>query len=109
MRKSGEVQVHHEPPLISSNGNGSNNGHGGWAIIDGRGKSCAGVIAALTRQMEIDSHSFVEAILQDALNIYDVIYWAEQAGHKLLTQRKEIDGTMRVLIQPFAGVTAPRV
>tara|TARA_Y100000758_G_C16064086_1_gene425622 strand:- start:668 stop:2734 length:2067 start_codon:yes stop_codon:yes gene_type:complete len=109
MRKSGEVQVHHEPPLISDTSNGSNNGHGGWAIIDGRGKSCAGVIAALTRQMEIDSHSFVEAILQDALNIYDVIYWAEQAGHKLLTQRKEIDGTMRVLIQPFAGVTAPRV
>ena len=106
MRKSGEVQVHHEPPIISSNP--SNNGHEGWAIIDGRGKSCAGVIAALTRQMEIDSKSFVEAILQDALNIYDVIYWAEQAGHKLLTQRKEFDGTMRVLIQPFAGAGAPR-
>ena len=104
MRKSGEVQVHHEPPIISSNP--SNNGHEGWAIIDGRGKSCAGVIAALTRQMEIDSKSFVEAILQDALNIYDVIYWAEQAGHKLLTQRKEFDGTMRVLIQPFAGAGA---
>ena len=108
MRKSGEVSVHREPPVISSDSNGSINGHGGWEIIDGRGKSCAGVIAALTRQMEIDSHSFVEAILQDALNIYDVIYWAEQAGHKLLTQRKEIDGTMRVLIQPFAGVGAPR-
>jgi len=106
IRKSGEVQVHHEPPIISSNP--SNNGHEGWAIIDGRGKSCAGVIAALTRQMEIDSKSFVEAILQDALNIYDVIYWAEQAGHKLLTQRKEFDGTMRVLIQPFAGAGAPR-
>ena len=106
MRKSGEVQVHHEPPIISSNP--SNNGHEGWTIIDGRGKSCAGVIAALTRQMEIDSKSFVEAILQDALNIYDVIYWAEQAGHKLLTQRKEFDGTMRVLIQPFAGAGAPR-
>ena len=106
MRKSGEVQVHYEAPIISSNP--SNNGHEGWTIIDGRGKSCAGVIAALNRQMEIDSHSFVEAILQDALNIYDVIYWAEQAGHKLLTQRKEIDGTMRVLIQPFAGVGAPR-
>ena len=104
MRKSGEVQVHHEPPIISSNP--SNNGHEGWTIIDGRGKSCAGVIAALTRQMEIDSKSFVEAILQDALNIYDVIYWAEQAGHKLLTQRKEFDGTMRVLIQPFAGAGA---
>ena len=108
MRKSGEVSVHREPSVISSDSNGSINGHGGWAIIDGRGKSCAGVIAALTRQMEIDSHSFVEAILQDALNIYDVIYWAEQADHKLLTQRKEIDGTMRVLIQPFAGVGAPR-
>jgi len=106
IRKSGEVQVHHEPPIISSNP--SNNGHEGWTIIDGRGKSCAGVIAALTRQMEIDSKSFVEAILQDALNIYDVIYWAEQAGHKLLTQRKEFDGTMRVLIQPFAGAGAPR-
>ena len=104
MRKSGEVQVHYEAPIISSNP--SNNGHEGWAIIDGRGKSCAGVIAALTRQMEIDSKSFVEAILQDALNIYDVIYWAEQAGHKLLTQRKEFDGTMRVLIQPFAGAGA---
>ena len=108
MRKSGEVSVHREPPVISSDSNGSINGHGGWEIIDGRGKSCAGVIAALTRQMEIDSHSFVEAILQDALNIYDVIYWAEQAGHRLLTQRKEIDGTMRVLIQPFAGVGASR-
>ena len=108
MRKSGEVSVHREPSVISSDSNGSINGHGGWAIIDGRGKSCAGVIAALTRQMEIDSHSFVEAILQDALNIYDVIYWAEQADHKLLTQRKEIDGTMRVLIQPFAGVGGPR-
>ena len=106
IRKSGEVQVHHEPPIISSNP--SNNGHEGWTILDGRGKSCAGVIAALTRQMEIDSKSFVEAILQDALNIYDVIYWAEQAGHKLLTQRKEFDGTMRVLIQPFAGAGAPR-
>ena len=104
IRKSGEVQVHHEPPIISSNP--SNNGHEGWTIIDGRGKSCAGVIAALARQMEIDSKSFVEAILQDALNIYDVIYWAEQAGHKLLTQRKEFDGTMRVLIQPFAGAGA---
>ena len=53
--------------------------------------------------MDDDRGSFVEAILHDALNIYDVIYWAEQAGHKLLTQRKEDDGTLRVLIQPFGS------
>ncbi len=95
LRKSGEVSVHHEP--MQAAGNGSN---GGWVIIDGRGKSCAGVISALTRQIETDRRSFVEAILADALNIYDVIVWAENAGHNLLTQRKETDGTMRVLIQP---------
>ena len=105
LRKSGEVEVHRESPPVASNGSGGAIGApGGWTVIDGRGKSCAGVIAALTRQMETDSQSFVEAILQDALNIYDVIYWSEQAGHRVLTQRKETDGTMRVLIQPFAGV-----
>ena len=41
-----------------------------------------------------------EAILADALIIFDVIGWSEQAGHKLLTQRKDVDGTVRVLIQP---------
>ena len=98
------------------NGNGNGNGHGhtngngnghqdgsGWTVIDGRGKNCAGVIAALSRQMEYDRTSFIEAILHDALNIYDVIYWTEQAGHKLLTQRKENDGTLRVLIQPYGN------
>jgi uncharacterized protein (UPF0264 family)/TusA-related sulfurtransferase len=108
LRKSGEVDVHRESPQIVPNGSNGSGGavgaSGGWTVIDGRGKSCAGVIAALTRQMESDSQSFVEAILQDALNIYDVIYWSEQAGHRVLTQRKEMDGTMRVLIQPFAGV-----
>ena len=105
LRKSGEVEVHRESPPVASNGSGGAIGApGGWTVIDGRGKSCAGVIAALTRQMETDPQSFVEAILQDALNIYDVIYWSEQAGHRVLTQRKETDGTMRVLIQPFAGV-----
>ena len=109
LRKSGEVEVHRESPPIGSpsvsNGSGGTKvASGGWTVIDGRGKSCAGVIAALTRQMESDPQSFVEAILQDALNIYDVIYWSEQAGHRVLTQRKETDGTMRVLIQPFAGV-----
>ena len=92
LRKTGEVSVHGDAPVIST--------QGGWVVIDGRGKSCAGVIAALSQQMEHDKQSFVEAILADALNIYDVILWTEQAGHKLLTQRKDPDGAVRVLIQP---------
>jgi hypothetical protein len=95
LRKSGEVSVHGDMAPIVANG-----GSGGWVVIDGRGKSCAGVIAALTYQMEHDRQSFVEAILADALNIYDVILWAENAGHRLLTQRKDPDGATRVLIQP---------
>jgi len=94
LRKTGEVDVFRQPVQVVSNGSG------GWVVIDGRGKSCAGVIAALTRQTETDPHSFVEAILGDALNIYDVILWAEQSGHRLLTQRKEGDGILRLLIQP---------
>ena len=99
-RKTGEINVHSDQAPIFSNGSGSN----GWVIIDGRGKSCAGVLAALTRQTEWDGHSIVEAILADALNIYDVIVWAEKSGHNILTQRKETDGTVRVLIQPGAVV-----
>ncbi len=98
MRKSGEVSVHADQPTVS--GNGTKNGSSGWVIIDGRGKSCAGVIAALSYQLQGDKRSIVEAILADALNIYDVIVWAENAGHHLLSQRKETDGTVRVLIQP---------
>ena len=95
MRKSGEVNVFTEPMVIPGNGSGN-----GWVVIDGRGKSCAGVIAALAYQMDNDNKSLVEAILADALNIYDVIVWAEQGNHKVLSQRKEVDGTVRVLIQP---------
>jgi hypothetical protein len=98
LRKSGEIDVHRRPVAVGTNGS-----NGGWAVVDGRGKNCAGVIAALTRQIDGDRHSFVEAILHDALNIYDVIYWAEQSGHRLLTQRKEPDGIVRVLIQPHAN------
>lgn len=108
LRKSGVIDVHRPPAngyANGSNGHGTN-GSGGWAVVDGRGKNCAGVIAALSRQMEYDREAFVEAVLHDALNIYDVIYWAEQAGHRLLTQRKETDGTLRVLIQPFADKVA---
>ena len=92
MRKTGEIAVHADAPPVTT--------AGGWVVIDGRGKSCAGVIAALSHQMEQDKQSFVEAILADALNIYDVTLWAEQAGHRLLTQRRDPDGAVRVLIQP---------
>ena len=40
----------------------------------------------------------------DALNIYDVLTWAEQGGHRVLTQRRDGDGTTRILIQPGARV-----
>ena len=92
LRKTGEIGVHADAPTVTATN--------GWVVIDGRGKSCAGVIAALARQMEQDQESFVEAILADALNIYDVTLWTEQAGHRLLTQRKDPDGAVRVLIQP---------
>ncbi|MCH8831995.1 MAG: dihydrodipicolinate synthase family protein [Chloroflexi bacterium] len=106
MRKTGEVNVFaegngfqgasfNEAMTMPSNGSG-----GSWVVIDGRGKSCAGVIAALARQMEYDDKSLVEAILADALNIYDVILWAEQGKHNVLNHRKDADGTVRVLIQP---------
>ena len=106
MRKTGEVNVFaegngfqgasfNEAMTMPSNGSGGN-----WVVIDGRGKSCAGVIAALARQMEYDDKSLVEAILADALNIYDVILWAEQGKHNVLNHRKDADGTVRVLIQP---------
>lgn len=98
LRKSGEIDVYQQPVSVATNGS-----NGGWAVVDGRGKNCAGVIAALTRQIDADRQSFVEAVLHDALNIYDVIYWAEQSGHRLLTQRKEPDGIVRVLIQPHAN------
>lgn len=104
-RKSGEVDAH--ASRKQANGATVTNA-GGWHIIDGRGQSCAGIIAALTRQVEEDPHSFVEAILADALNIYDVIAWTEQSGHRLLTKRKESDGSVRVLIQPHAGSAAKK-
>lgn len=101
-RKSGEIDVFSKTP---ANGNGGSNGSAaaGWVVVDGRGKSCQGILAALSAQVESDSRSIVETILADALNIYDVVVWAERAGHQILTQRKDADGTTRVLIQPNAA------
>jgi uncharacterized protein (UPF0264 family) len=99
LRKTGAIDVRHSGNGVAT-ATATNGSNGGWVVVDGRGKNCAGVIAALTRQIDRDRDSFVEAILHDALNIYDVIYWAEQAGHRLITQRKDNGGLVRVLIQP---------
>ena len=100
LRKSGEISVR---PDAATNGDSPvvTTG-GGWVVIDGRGKSCAGVIAALEKQTQADHSSMVETILGDALNIFDVILWTEKGGHTLINQRDEGDGTVRVLIQPKA-------
>jgi uncharacterized protein (UPF0264 family)/dihydrodipicolinate synthase/N-acetylneuraminate lyase len=94
-RKSGEIDVH-----AAGAPNGGNGHKNGWVIVDGRGKNCAGVLAALNQQVETAPGAIVEAILADALNLYDVVLWAERSGHRLLTQRKDADGTVRLLIQP---------
>jgi TusA-related sulfurtransferase len=69
-------------------------------VIDGTGKTCAGILAALSEQVENDGDSFVEVIMPDVLNTYDVIVWAEKGGHSILTQRRDADGSIRILIQP---------
>ncbi len=72
----------------------------GWVVIDGAGKSCAGILAALTVQIEWDADSFIEVIIPDALNTYDVILWAERGDHSILTQRRDPSGATRMLIRP---------
>ena len=47
-----------------------------------------------------DDQSFVEVIIPDVLNTYDVIVWAEKESHKILTRRKDASGAIRMLIQP---------
>ena len=89
-RKSGEIDVHKQ----------TNTNLDEWNIIDGRGKTCAGVLSALTNQIKERPYSYVEAILADALNIYDVIVWAEEGNHEIVTKRSEPDGTVRVLFKP---------
>lgn len=98
LRKSGEVNVFGAP--VATAGNGKNGSNGGWIVIDGTGKTCAGILAALTAQVDRDTHSFVEVIIPDVLNTYDVIVWAEKGRHSILTQRKDDAGATRMLIRP---------
>jgi len=99
-RQSGEIDVYRSGEGLSDVITTVSDG---WVVIDGRGKTCAVVIAAISRQTAVDSKSFIEAILADALNIYDVIVWAEGEGHKVITKRVDADGSTRVLLEPFTG------
>ncbi|MDP7578824.1 MAG: (5-formylfuran-3-yl)methyl phosphate synthase [SAR202 cluster bacterium] len=92
LRQSGDVDVH--------DGTHTEARTGGWVVIDGTGKTCAGILAALTEQVQRDNDSFVEVIMPDVLNTYDVIVWAEKGHHNVLTQRTAENGSVRILIQP---------
>lgn len=101
-RQKGEINVRSTSGGLTSNGNERGNGAmgSGWTVIDGRGKTCAGIIAAMSEQIEGDNNSFVEVIIPDVLNIYDVIVWAEKRDHSVVTQREDTDGSIRMLIKP---------
>ena len=67
-------------------------------VIDGTGKSCAGIIASLSEEVKKSTDSVIEVIIPDVLNTYDVLIWAEKGNHKILTQRKDSSGSTRILI-----------
>jgi len=94
LRESGKIAVRDLHVSI----NGSNDD--GWVVIDGTGKSCASIILELTQQVGKDSSSFVEVVMPDILNTYDVMVWAQKSGHKVISQRKETNGSVRILVQP---------
>ena len=101
LRTTGEIDVYDGAPAPTGDGpNGVAAAPGGWTVIDGTGKTCAGIIAALSAQVSEDDGSFVEVIIPDVLNTYDVIAWAEKGNHTVLTQRKDVGGAMRMLIKP---------
>lgn len=95
LRKSGQIDVFGARGWLATTAESD-----GWMVIDGRGKTCAGIIAALSAQVKKDQTSLIEVIIPGVLNIYDVIVWAEKHQHRLLSQRKEGDGTLRLLVQP---------
>ena len=97
LRESGEVDAYSSTntPKPDVSGDPTN-----WVIIDGTGKNCAGIIAALSDQISVDAKSIVEVIIPDVLNTYDLILWTEKNSHNILTQRKDQEGSLRMLIQP---------
>jgi hypothetical protein len=76
------------------------NGSDGWIVIDGTGKTCAGILAALEEHVATAPWSYVEVIIPDVLNTYDVIVWTERGNHTVLTQRRDENGSLRMLIRP---------
>ena len=81
LRKTGEIDVLDGVGAFSSVSNGVDGAANGWIVIDGTGKTCAGIIAALSEQLGRDSESFIEVIIPDVLNTYDIIVWAQQSRH----------------------------
>jgi uncharacterized protein (UPF0264 family) len=96
LRATGEVQIYSDSEQSVLNNSDAN----GWIVIDGTGKTCAGIIAALNDQIKLDETSFVEVIIPDVLNTYDLIVWSERNKHEIVTQRKDTQGTIRMLIKP---------
>ena len=100
LRKSGEIDVL-DGAVAASNGSADNGGGvSDWVVIDGTGKTCAGILSALEEHVTTAPHSFVEVIIPDVLNTYDVIVWAERGNHEVLTRRQDEGGSVRILIRP---------
>ena len=95
LRQTGEINVYSENGTLPVNQESN-----GWIIIDGTGKTCAGIIAALSEHISADPASFVEVIIPDVLNTYDLIVWAEKNSHDIVTQRNDAEGSVRMLIKP---------
>jgi len=96
LRATGEVDVYSDSEQSVLDNSDTN----GWIVIDGTGKTCAGIIAAINNQIKLDDSSFVEVIIPDVLNTYDLIVWSEKNKHEIVTQRKDTQGTIRMLIKP---------
>jgi hypothetical protein len=94
-RMSGEVSVFDVSPSSATNSFDN-----GWVFIDGRGMSCAGIIAQMNTKIESSEVSVLEIILPDLLSVYDLIVWAEKGNHRILTRKEDPDGLPRILIEP---------
>ena len=97
LRKSGDIKVLKDMSLLNENTEDESNG---WKIIDGTGKTCSGIIAALSEEINNNSNSFIEVIIPDVLNTYDILMWVEKEKHNILTQRKDEKGFVRMMISP---------
>jgi uncharacterized protein (UPF0264 family)/TusA-related sulfurtransferase len=98
LRKSGELKVREN--LSSEFQTSSKFFPKGEVIIDGQGKSCSGIIAALAEQIKNDNNSIVEVIIPDELNTYDVLLWARNDNHSIMDQQKDGNGNLRILLKP---------